>query len=77
MTGDLNVSEKDALYKHLMNIWDIMPEDIKFRFKREQGCVLCDTHKEYISDVQKQIKADKAMKALQMSANNEENKNLI
>ena len=67
----LNSMDKDALYEHWMKIWDIIPEDVRVRFRHEHGCVLCESHKAYLADVQRQVRHDKMMKAAEMAAREE------
>lgn len=70
----LNNFDKQSLYDHWMKIWDIMPEDIRFRFRNENNCVLCEAHKAYLSDVQRQVRHDKMIKAAEMEKKEAEKK---
>lgn len=62
----LNGEDKSALYEHWMKIWEIIPEDVRSRFRHEHGCVLCENHKQYLADLQRQVRHDKMMKAAEM-----------
>lgn len=62
----LGSEDKNALYDHWLKIWDIIPEDVRARFRHEHGCVLCETHKAYLADVQRQVRHDKMMKAAEL-----------
>lgn len=54
--------EKEAFFKHFMNIWEIFPDDLKHRFLRERKCVLCNECTMTIEQVQAAIRADKEAK---------------
>lgn len=74
ISEELNREEKENLYDHWMKIWDIIPESVRARFRHEHGCVLCETHKKYLEDVQRQVRHDKMMKAAEMQKKEETNK---
>lgn len=58
----LTNQDNEEFYKHLMSIWEIIPDKVKERFRREQQCLLCQECKDYVSSVQKAIQDDKARK---------------
>jgi hypothetical protein len=67
MSTELNGSDKESLYEHWMKIWDIIPEEVRARFRHEHGCVLCENHRAYLADVQRQVRHDKMVKAAEMA----------
>jgi hypothetical protein len=58
----LTNEDNESFYNHLMSIWEIIPDKVKERFRREQQCLLCQECKDYVSSVQKAIQDDKARK---------------
>ena len=68
----LDSNQKDALYKHLLSIWDIIPSDVQMRFKKAQDCVLCHNCREYLLDLQDQIRKDREIKNISVNENKEE-----
>lgn len=63
MNVELDSAEKENMYNALMQIWTIMPLDVQNRFKNEQKCLMCNNCKEYLTDLQRQIRQDKMLKA--------------
>lgn len=63
----LTNEDNEAFYTHLMSIWEVIPEKVKDRFKREQKCVLCNNCVEVITKVQTAIRKDKDEKRKQQS----------
>lgn len=58
----LTNEDNESFYTHLMSIWEIIPDKVKERFRREQECLLCDECKGYVSSVQKAIRDEKRRK---------------
>lgn len=71
----ITAEDRNALYDHWMKIWDIIPEEVRARFRHEHGCVLCEGHKAYLADVQRQVRHDKMVKAAEMSKREAEKEN--
>jgi len=55
MNEKLSKEERDLLFKHLKNIWDITPDEVQHRFLKEFNCILCNECTIYISQLQKEI----------------------
>lgn len=56
---ELTKEDNESFYIHLMSIWEIIPDKVKERFRREQQCLLCQECKDYVSSVQKAIRDEK------------------
>jgi hypothetical protein len=52
---ELTQEDNESFYNHLMSIWEITPDKVKERFRRNQQCLMCDECKGYVSSVQKAI----------------------
>lgn len=63
-SSELSATDKDNLYTHWMKIWDIIPDELRTRFKHENGCLLCESHKQYLQDLQRLVREDKLRKSL-------------
>ncbi len=61
-TFNLDTQDNEAFYRHLLNIWEITPEAVKEKFKRSQQCMLCKDCKEYIENLQRDIREAKMLK---------------
>lgn len=68
----LSSKDNKALYKHLMNIWGILPVEVQQRFRKENGCVLCPTHHEHISKIQAEVLEDRRLNMLRMAIKEEQ-----
>lgn len=59
MTSDFTDEELENFYTHLTSIWEIIPEPVKDRFKKEQKCLLCNNCTTYLLNLQHEIRESK------------------
>lgn len=57
--NEFTSEELDNFYTHLTSIWEIIPESVKEKFKREQKCSLCNDCKDYLLNLQHDVKESK------------------